>query len=488
MVAHGHGKTVRRIALLRNVFQLQDVLQHGCHLVFSGVAIARDGFLDLLGRVFKDGDVVLHGRGDSHTLRPAEFEHRLGILVVERRLYREFLDAVPGDQRIDIVKDPRQAVEVVVELLAVDMAYFQQFRMLPVRPDNAIPRYIAAGVYSEDDLFCFHCLNSLIFTRHMLSEQHRNYAVIALKVFIFFALTFLLYKQVVQHREFEEVLSVFREGMTGRKTMIILALLVTMAFNWSLETVKWRSLVGKILPISFYTALKGVLFGIAFSLFTPNRVGEFGGRVVALPAKRGPAVVVTLLGSLSQIVMNLVLGGLGMVIYFFIYEYAGYVHTTMIFLWILLTAGLHLLYFNLDLVEGALLKIPLLKRVKEHIDVILRYDRRQLISYLLLSGARCLTYYFQFWLSLKFFGIHLPVVSAMVLIAAMYFVQTIVPTFAIIEVVFRGNVAITFLSVMSENTAGIFSATFLIWAINLILPAAIGLLLFTGHRLYARKT
>ena len=320
----------------------------------------------------------------------------------------------------------------------------------------------------------------------MISSQSRKNIIVALKLFIFAALTALLYKQVVQHREFEEVSDVFRDGMSGNKIAIIIALFICMAFSWALESIKWRSLVSKLEDISLFTAVKGVLFGIAFSLFTPNRVGEFGGRVIALPEKRGPAIVVTLLGSLSQIVMNLVLGGLGLVIYFFMFNDTAYIPYIILFLWILLASGLFLVYYNLDVVEGGLLKIPLLRKVKEHIDVILQYNRKELTRYLLLSGARCLTYYFQFWLSLKFFGIHLHLLTALILIASIYFVQTVIPTFAIIELVFRGNVAITFLATLTSNTVGVFSATFLIWFINLIIPALFGLLLFTRHKLFPK--
>ena len=76
--------------------------------------------------------------------------------------------------------------------------------------------------------------------------------------------------------------------------------------------------------------------------------------------------------------------------------------------------------------------------------------------------------------------------AALVLIASIYFVQTIIPTFAIIEVVFRGNVAVSFLAALTANAVGVFSATFLIWFVNLILPALAGLVLFTRHRVFVR--
>jgi hypothetical protein len=322
----------------------------------------------------------------------------------------------------------------------------------------------------------------------MITASQKNYLVIALKVLIFAALSDLLYKQVVQHREYSQVAETFRAGLSGDKSLIIFFLAVTMCLNWTLEIIKWRWLVSKIVPISLMTAIKGVLFGITFSLFTPNRVGEFGGRVVALPDKRGQAIVSTLLGSLSQIVMNLVMGGLGVVLYYFMFKPDAYLPYIFCFLWILLTVGLHLVYFNLDVVEGALLKVPILKKVKEHIDVVLQYDRKELLSFLALSGSRCLVYYFQYWLTLRFFGIDLPLWTAMILIGAIFFVQTVIPSFAIIELVFRGNVAISFLAGFTDNTVGVFSATFLLWIVNLIIPAVIGLLLFTQHRLIQNRS
>ena len=315
-------------------------------------------------------------------------------------------------------------------------------------------------------------------------QRNRNVrtGLLILKLLLFAGLSLLLYKQVIRHKQFEDVAGIFKAGLEGDKRLIIAALALTMALNWFLEMVKWKHLIGKFLELSWLRTLKGVLFGIAFSLFTPNRVGEFGGRVAALNQKRGEGIVATLLGSLSQIVMNLSLGGLGLVIYVFLSGDYGYMDYVVVFLWIILAGGLILIYYNLDVIEGVLLKVPLLRRVKDQIDVIQMYSRGDLTNYLILSGSRCLIYYFQFWLCLKFFAIDIDLFHALVMIAAMYFIQTAVPSFAIIELVFRGNVALYFMSAYTENTGGVFSATFLIWFVNLIIPAFLGLLLVLRHR------
>ncbi len=283
----------------------------------------------------------------------------------------------------------------------------------------------------------------------MLNSQQQKRLFILLKVLIFISLSFLLYKQVVQHNSFDLVVASLKESLSPKKRTILLVLLLAMCLNWLLETIKWRDLVSKIIQIRWLTAVKGVSFGIALSLFTPNRVGEFGGRVLALPDKRIPAVVATLLGSLSQIVANLVLGGLGLALYFFLYNRTDFIPYVLIFLWVLLAIGLPLIYFNLDMVEGMLLKIPILKRAKQEIDIIQQYSRKELLRFLLLSGGRCMVYYFQYWLTLRFFDIEVSLLTAMIVIPAIFFVQTVIPSFAILGPVLGGNIALTFLLSMA---------------------------------------
>ena len=52
-----------------------------------------------------------------------------------------------------------------------------------------------------------------------------------------------------------------------------------MFLNWLVEALKWRYMISKIENISIMTAYRAVLTGITVSTFTPNRIGEYGGRV-----------------------------------------------------------------------------------------------------------------------------------------------------------------------------------------------------------------
>ena len=57
-------------------------------------------------------------------------------------------------------------------------------------------------------------------------------------------------------------------------------LLLFVFVNWGIEARKWQLLMKAVQPMSFITAFKSVLCGVTLSLNTPNRMGEYGGRIL----------------------------------------------------------------------------------------------------------------------------------------------------------------------------------------------------------------
>ena len=89
-----------------------------------------------------------------------------------------------------------------------------------------------------------------------------------------------------------------------------------MLINWSFEAIKWKILIEKIQKIKFLTSLKAVMAGITVSAFTPNRVGEFGGRIFFLESQnRTKAIVLTFLGNVAQLLVTIVVGAFLFAIY-----------------------------------------------------------------------------------------------------------------------------------------------------------------------------
>ncbi len=249
-----------------------------------------------------------------------------------------------------------------------------------------------------------------------------------------------------------------------------------MVLNWTIESIKWKLLIDKLHPISWLEAIEGILFGVTFSLFTPSRIGEFGGRVFALNTDRKEAIVSTILGSLAQIVVNLSLGALGLLLYIFFFETIdSYFIFAFLFIYILMVLAIHFCFYNLDVVSTKFSNFPILKKVNKYLHIIDLYSNKDFLRLEILSIIRYGIYCLQFVLLLKFFGFQLSFFTAMILVAAIFFVQTINPlNIALIDFGFRGNVAAYFLASFTNNPIAIIATTITLWFINLIIPALIG--------------
>jgi uncharacterized membrane protein YbhN (UPF0104 family) len=89
-----------------------------------------------------------------------------------------------------------------------------------------------------------------------------------------------------------------------------------MFVNWFLEAGKWKYLMSHIEPISFYRAIESVFCGLTLAIFTPNRLGEYGGRVFFLsPKRRIVGIVAMSVGSIGQLVLTNVFGAIAACFY-----------------------------------------------------------------------------------------------------------------------------------------------------------------------------
>lgn len=292
---------------------------------------------------------------------------------------------------------------------------------------------------------------------------------------IFGGLLLVLYRQLFSNEKIDIAYDHFILNFHGNYLLLSFVILF-MILNWTIESIKWKLLIDKLHPISWLDSIEGILFGVTFSLFTPSRIGEFGGRVFALNTDRKEAIVSTIFGSLAQIVVNLSFGALGLLIYSFMYKKMdAYFLFAFIFIYILMVAAIHFCFYNLDVVSTKFSKFSIFKKVYKYLHIIDLYSNKDFLLLEILSAARYGIYCLQFVLLLKFFGFQLPFFTAMVLVAAIFFVQTINPiNIALIDFGFRGNVAAYFLAGLTANPFTIIATTITLWFINLIIPAIIG--------------
>mgnify|MGYP000657183173 CR=1 FL=1 len=85
-----------------------------------------------------------------------------------------------------------------------------------------------------------------------------------------------------------------------------------MMIQWMAEAKKWQLLLKGIVFVPLSKAVKSIFSGIAFSIATPNRFGEFIGRVLHLPKEaRLQGTTCTFIGNFAQLIVTCITGAIG---------------------------------------------------------------------------------------------------------------------------------------------------------------------------------
>ena len=300
-----------------------------------------------------------------------------------------------------------------------------------------------------------------------------------------------IYKQVFFKTGFPELMRSLRDDIFSpefqRQLILVLFLMLV---NWSIEAYKWKFLISKIERISFFRAFQAVLTGVSISSFTPNRIGEYFGRVFILrKASHIEGILITILGSMSQLLVTVITGTLSLLVFLPAYFphaiYAnGYIYYGLIFLVILLDLLLLGMFFNVSFLSALKEKLLRngLKKLRLYFRVFGFFHNKELVFLIFLSFSRYVVFSFQFFLLLRMFAVPLPIFNALVLISLIYFIMAIIPTIALTELGIRGSVAVYFFGhylsqgfpVTDGFNLGIFSASTMLWMINLGIPALAG--------------
>ena len=268
--------------------------------------------------------------------------------------------------------------------------------------------------------------------------------------------------------------------------------------NWGVEAKKWQVLVKHIQPISFFTSFKAILSGLSVSLAlnTPNGAGEYIGRVLYISeGNRIRAVTITFVGSISQLLVTLFMGTIGLYVLDEYFRDTTRVVLPFSIIWldvmmygaVSITVILAVLYFKISWLIHVLERIPIIKKYSFFIQKLEEFHWRELLKVLLLSMARYAIFVVQYLLLLQLFKVEIAASSSVWLITIMFLALAIVPTIALAELGVRGKLSIYIFGLFSVNTLGILFTATTIWLINLVVPALAGSLFLLGIKLFRNK-
>ena len=301
----------------------------------------------------------------------------------------------------------------------------------------------------------------------------KKYLSIIIKIVIVFFSFYFIYHQLVENKSFEELdISVLIDTVKKNKVYLV-GVILMMFLNWLVEALKWRYMISKIENISIMTAYRAIFTGITVSTFTPNRIGEYGGRVFCLEqGDRIKAVFITVLCSMSQLLVTILFGSISL---FILFDEI-LIDKTFLSVSLLILLNLFLLfsYFNISHIVNFLGKFKLINSFKKYLEVLVMYNFKDLLIAFIYSNTRYFIFSLQFIILLHVFGINISFMDAILSVMLIFFFITITPTITIAEIGVRGSVAIFVLGLFSSNDIAILSSTTLLWLINLIIPAIIG--------------
>lgn len=496
MMTYGHGQSVRSIEVIGLLIEFQYPLQHLPYLLLVRITVAGDGLLDLFRGIFRYAQTRLHGRSDGNALRPSQLQHALHVLP-EERCFNSAANrfVLPDDAQHPLLYRLQPLVMVFLGV-HFQHVHFNDAYLLPRNGDQSVTHNDRTGIYTEN-YFCIVCQAEPIFakTLNCLNKSTKIILNYVLGGALCIWLTYAIYQQVQHQQNLPAAWEHMKETVLGRGWALLLLVLAMMFVNWGIEARKWQLLVKPLEEIPFKVAFGAILSGVSLSVNTPNRIGEYGGRILYL---RNPnklkAIAATIVGSFSQLIITAVFGIIGFVYYLNAYGITGRGYFSpgitgklLLGTLIVICALGIILYFRLRVIVSLVEKIPWLRKIKVFIQIIARYSPAELEKLLLLSTVRYMVFSAQYLILLYALGVSFVWWQGFFMVNVIYVVMAVLPTIAIAEIGLRGSVSLHFLGLLSGNTAGILAATVAIWLINLVLPAAIGSILLLGVKIFKDK-
>ncbi len=309
----------------------------------------------------------------------------------------------------------------------------------------------------------------------LLRNKKANFVM---KIFLVIAVILTIYYQVFAKDNIHELYEEFLGHFNSNNAWWVIIATLLMPVNWALETLKWQVLVRRVEEVPFLKAFKGVFLGVSLSVFTPNRIGEYGGRILVVkPENNWKTIVATLVSSFSQQIALFTLGIVGLVGFIHFFLKTEPILTFGIgFIGFVLIAFMLICYYNVRFSIPLFEKLPYLRRFTKHMEVLDQYTFQELSEALFYACLRYTVYSLQYYLILRFFGIDVSFLLGISGIAAIFLLQTSIPLPAIADLFVRSEVALYVWGFFTDNDISILASTFGLWVLNIIFPAALGML------------
>ncbi len=296
---------------------------------------------------------------------------------------------------------------------------------------------------------------------------------------LFVILLYTIYNQIINQPDLSQR---WEQIKISWKRPFFWIAFIMLFINWGVESLKWKKLISPLERFSFLQAFKAIMAGCSITMLLPNRMGEYGGRIMYVKDQNKiKAISLTIIGSISQLAITVLLGTIALVFLKYtvlssnqIVSLSWMLSDAMLVIALGALVFLLLLYFNTGLIVPYLSKIKRIEKFVKHFSVVDLIPRKQLLRIFFLSFLRYMIFTLQYVLLLHVMEVAIPMALCFWLVGIFYLMLAIIPTIGFTELPIRATVISLLLGLFSNNLIGIQAATFTIWVINLVIPAMIG--------------
>ncbi|OFZ09519.1 MAG: hypothetical protein A3D92_06830 [Bacteroidetes bacterium RIFCSPHIGHO2_02_FULL_44_7] len=256
-----------------------------------------------------------------------------------------------------------------------------------------------------------------------------------------------------------------------RPLSLILALLLVVLNIW-LAYLKWKISLQIVAPgTATKTAVHSFFAGLVTGMLTPNMIGNFIGRFYYFERKKRSSIILfTLLCNYTQFLASLTFGWVAIL---FVGDLVLIPMNKSLLIW--LGVGLIFAYLLFFFIDNFLHRI----RPKTYLAkfrLLLRSNRSYRSKILGLALLRFLVFTTQFSLVLHAFGESISWLSVMA-IWQVYLLTMLVPSLVLGKVGVKESIALFVLGGIGMNEFGVLFSSLIIWSVNSLSPALLGLLI-----------
>ena len=271
-----------------------------------------------------------------------------------------------------------------------------------------------------------------------MKVKNKNIKIFLNAVFgpaLFAWITYSIYQQITIQPDLPVALTYLREALFGTSVWKLCLVVLLMFVNWLIEARKWQVLMARLQQMSLGTSFKSILAGVSLGVNTPNRVGEYGGRMLYVYEEvRLKSLPMSVLGNISQLIITLLLGCLGL----FIQKdnvYTACANYGLAYAWfeffsgsaIVLTIVIIIFYFKLEKILNTVASIPFRNWLNK-LNGLEQCSVTVLLRVLLLSALRYIVFVCQYILLLQLMHVELNITDAFWLITVLYLILAIIPS------------------------------------------------------------